>query len=646
MKRWISLICTMALLFTLLPAVPVAAASVSLPWDGTVDISWYDPDKTEYEIGTPAQLAGLAALVNGMTDPQCPNVIGNRDYLHVDKYDDVTLVGAGGGNVSDSVYVSKVDFAYKTVRLTADLDMGGIYNQSKGSWSGPNWTPIGGKFPMIPEEVKGDCFVLDTRFNGVLDGQGHTVKNIYCNRYAAKGFPYSMAVGLVGYLGGASDLNPNMTGTFQNNWIPAVKNIVVGEGYLYGRRMVGGVVGRIGTTNYGVVIENCANFADIKNTDSKGVGGICGTGWGDGVIRNCLNAGTVTTTYACPAGGICGSNGGMDICYCFNTGKINTNGAQMGRGIGGHDSGSYTVTNSYYLSGSDDDIKSNGYYKGSSTRASVDVTKLSEQEMKSSDFLALLNQSGLVFVSDSNHQNNGFPVLWYQVNSDEKSYTVSIQDSTGGTVEADKKKASTGEVVTFTAVPAAGYILDYYLVNGERIPTNFYTVTEDLTVSAVWKRVRSVSVEIPKSQIYYLSVLRTGYKLEQGTMVWVTGEKIGNGEQVLEGNQLKLLAHGYSDISPEDMSLEYTDGFTFSVGHCDKNADGTYTATGDGEITIAVERGTRPKSFDSIVDTSWYDSNSGSKTFSVDQWRTIGRAIVPCQHKRFDVSRCKNIIGK
>ena len=104
----------------------------------------------------------------------------------------------------DTVYTGGVDFAYKTIYLTADLDMGGR-KAADGSWTGPNWTPIGGKFPMKPQEASSDCLTLDTRFNGVLDGQGHTIYNLYCDRCAAKGFPYSMAVGVVGFLGGNAD---------------------------------------------------------------------------------------------------------------------------------------------------------------------------------------------------------------------------------------------------------------------------------------------------------------------------------------------------------------------------------------------------------------------------------------------------------
>ena len=182
MKKLLPVLLCAAMLLCLLPLEARAAAAA---WDGTVDISWYDPAQTEYTIDTPAKLAGLAALVNGMADPAAKAIVGDRSYLVSKKVDNVMLVGAGGGNVFDTVYTGGVDFAYKTIYLTADLDMGGR-KAADGSWTGPNWTPIGGKFPMKPQEASGDCLTLDTRFNGVLDGQGHTIYNLYCDRCAAK----------------------------------------------------------------------------------------------------------------------------------------------------------------------------------------------------------------------------------------------------------------------------------------------------------------------------------------------------------------------------------------------------------------------------------------------------------------------------
>ena len=345
MKRIISWFCVLAVLTGIFP-VTLAAAAKAEAWDGSVDISWYDPEKDEYYLSTPAQLAGLAALVNGMADPQAKTILGDPGYLQSIRVENVLLVGVGGGNVSDTVYISNIDFSGKTVYLTADMDMGGRQD-ADGNWNGPNWTPIGGKFPMKPEEAEGDCMTLDTRFNGVLDGQGHCVSNLYCDRYAEKGFPYSMAVGLIGFLGGACDNNEKITGEFENEWQPAVRNIKLASGYVYGRRMVGGIVGRVGETSHGVIIESCASAATVRSTDSKGVGGICGSAWGSGCIRNCYNTGDIFTTYTCPAGGILGSNSGMDVYNCYNTGRVDTCSQQYGRGIGGHDSGTYTVNNCY-----------------------------------------------------------------------------------------------------------------------------------------------------------------------------------------------------------------------------------------------------------------------------------------------------------
>ena len=146
-----------------LSVLPFEARAASDAWDGTVDISWYDPAKTEYEIDTPAKLAGLAALVNGMADPTAKKIVGNTAYLVSKKVDNVMLVGVSG------------------------------------------------------------------------------------ERSEAE---------------------------FETGWQPAVRNLVLGSGWIYARRMVGGIVGRVGETSNGVIIENCGNRADIKDTDSKGV---CGT---------------------------------------------------------------------------------------------------------------------------------------------------------------------------------------------------------------------------------------------------------------------------------------------------------------------------------------------------------------------------------
>lgn len=44
----------------------------TIRWDGAVDISWYNDIDKEFTLTTPAQLAGLAALVAGQTSAATP----------------------------------------------------------------------------------------------------------------------------------------------------------------------------------------------------------------------------------------------------------------------------------------------------------------------------------------------------------------------------------------------------------------------------------------------------------------------------------------------------------------------------------------------------------------------------------------------
>lgn len=623
-NRWFPvLMVLMMLLASAVPAVSpgtfVSEAASSSAWDGSVDISWYDPDAGEYYISTPAQLAGLAALVNGMVDPSCPSVKGNSDLIGYTKYDDVMLVGAGGGNVYDTVYSGKVDFAYKTIYITEDLDMGGVYDASSDSWSGPDWTPVGGRFPMLLEEVKGDNLTVENYFNGVLDGQGHSISNLYCNRYAEKGFPYSQGIGLVGYLGGEfkKGAGDTVTKTFENGWQPTVKNIVVNSGSILGRRMVGGVVGCAGTTNNGTLVEGCVNRANVHSTDAKGVAGIVGTA-SKGEVRSCYNTGRITTTYASPAGGILGSNFGSNIYNCYNVGTIYTNGNLRGRGIGGHDSGSYTVSNCYYLAGCADDTDNPGYYKGISKKISVSVTECSEEELKSQEILNRLNANGQIFFADTAGKNGGYPVLWFENGITGSSGALSIVQTEGGEIAyTGEDTVPFGTTVKLTNTPESGYILDHYIVNGTPIEADFFTVTGDTVISAKFVELQVVSVTIPDDPDCYVAVARQGWKLTENGMEWMDSELLRSGDQLVQTNVLTVLTYGYEDAAPEDLNLEYIDAYSAVLPGTSKNADGTYNVSGTEDVNIAITRSTQKKSWLNLADTDWYYSAGRTDTFTI-----------------------------
>jgi hypothetical protein len=319
-RKKMALLLSLALLVSLTEGITAQAASTFGGWDGkTIDVSWYNTTAKSFNISTPAQLMGLAAIVNGIYNTDITNVIGDASCIK-----DTTGKGTEGGNglnKSTVIYHYGADsFKGKTICLTADLDMGGAYDPATETWSGPNYMPIGGQYLMTPNDV---TTKLSSSFCGTFDGQGHDVYNIYCSRRCTNGnFGDGQSVGLIGRFGvhdnDAETLRPTN---------PTVKNVAV-TGYIYANRSVGGIVGKMGKTTYnsgdnstGCIIENCANFATVANTDAKGCGGIVGAGWNGGVIRNCYNAGRVMSSYACPTGGISGSNE-VKLENCYNVGTI------------------------------------------------------------------------------------------------------------------------------------------------------------------------------------------------------------------------------------------------------------------------------------------------------------------------------------
>lgn len=182
-------------------------------WDGTaVDTSWYagHENETKFSIGTAAELAGLAALVNG------------------------TAKDAEGKPIA------AVNFSRKTIKLTADIDLG---NQA--------WTPIG----------NGDSSFA---FFGTFNGDGYTVSGL--------NVPDTNAPGLFGCI----------FGTVQNLIVKGSVTVGYEADKVYGEG--GGVV----CDNNGTV-QNCGFYGSVN--DETGYlaedGMVGGVSSGSGKVRNC-----------------------------------------------------------------------------------------------------------------------------------------------------------------------------------------------------------------------------------------------------------------------------------------------------------------------------------------------------------------------
>ncbi|MCU6763285.1 bacterial Ig-like domain-containing protein, partial [Brotonthovivens ammoniilytica] len=400
-------------------SVSVAADCISVKWDGTIDLTWYDPNKSVYELQYGAQLAGAAALNNGlfnnfpMTTNTDGNLIPNTDEnnhpagysesgYNVFKADDKesasTVVvgdaeyleaycstGSTGGNnqaTTNDYWYGPENFFEKEIKLTADLDMGGSYTGSKNSrenWSGPLYMPVSGQYSMIPSN---GYTKLSASFLGSFDGQGHMVYNIYCNRRGDT-FGDNQSIALIGRLG----LHDNEADMYDGEVKANVKNVAV-DGYIYGNRSIGGIVGKSGRGGE-VLIQNCINFAMVENTDSKGVGGIAGAGWNDLTIKDCVNFGYIYTTYK-NAGGISGSCE-ADVYNCYNFGYVGSTKAEQAQALGTNNGGAL-FDNCYWLTGSSAAVNSPAIYSPSADSTFFEIS--SPDEYKTAEFLKKLSGSG------------------------------------------------------------------------------------------------------------------------------------------------------------------------------------------------------------------------------------------------------------
>lgn len=364
-----------SMILTLLPSM-VFAGGGSTSWDGTVDTSWYNTSDKTFEIDTAAELAGLAAIVNG------------------------TATG-----------ITQDSFEGKTVTLTADLDLGGVNNS--GTWSGANWVPIGG----------------DLAFKGTFDGTGKKISNLYCSRSGKNNtgfFGYINYSGKVknlniisGYITAASSIGA-IIGTSYGTVLNCSSNveIVASNSSTWSEASVGGLAGK----NFGYII-NSFNNGNISS-NNRNNGGIAG--YNGGTVKDCYNTGniiiTTTTVKDINAGTIVGRSytgttagrpySGV-IENVYSTGSITgvtSDKTYYGVICGKSDANPPKTNGAYYLK---TDSINNGFY-GVGGSAAVTSDAVGTASKNTDELKNLASTLGDAFESDSGNINNGYPVLSWQ----------------------------------------------------------------------------------------------------------------------------------------------------------------------------------------------------------------------------------------
>ncbi|WP_300302009.1 hypothetical protein [uncultured Muribaculum sp.] len=209
---------------------------------------------------------------------------------------------------------------------------------------------------------------VHSAFEGVFDGQGHTIDNISMNKIVWATNPTPTKDGKLNT--SASKSYAGLFGRVAKDGV--VRNVNVGAGskfvfYGYSGAIVGDLSGRI---------ENCRNYADVVGYSSYiagvagyvqktaivtgsynagdvlcgnlGVGGIAGNNYG--TIDGCANTGDIAVKVLCTnyvknnkmAGGIVGTSNGAIVRNCVNYGTVYAEKIQAG-GIAGSMDDSFTT---------------------------------------------------------------------------------------------------------------------------------------------------------------------------------------------------------------------------------------------------------------------------------------------------------------
>ncbi len=307
-------------------------------------------------------------------------------------------------------------FTDKTVLLTAHIDLS---NYS-------DWTPIGKSSAR--------------QFDGIFDGQGYVIDNLYSTSGGLFGYAGTNAViKNTGVASGEIEAsNKSFIGGIAQ-WSNGADFINCWNGAdIYCGGYSGGVVGTVRDGGESI-ITGCYNSGNIYSSDSS-VGGIVGhldvsrNGTSVNVtIYGCYNAGTVTAKYN--AAGIAGRvQDGHTIRNCYNAGTISVTGENIIDGAGAIVSlvtYKNEITDCYYNS----DITNCGVSNG--TDATVGKTS---EEMKSDDFSVLLGDG---FKKDRYALiNSGYPLVYWQNTEDADAVdTVTEKINTIGIVTSDSSDA-------------------------------------------------------------------------------------------------------------------------------------------------------------------------------------------------------------
>lgn len=279
----------------------------------------------------PPQLWAQTQPSGGDGSSESPFLIATAEEL---KWYANYVNGESGNNVVHTTACAK---------LVKDIDLSTVCGEGKG-----NWTPI----------AKYGIYKYDSEyhFDGVFDGNGYTISNLYINdkngsnlglfgyvtpttkKTSVKNLKMA-SVQIVGKTDIAAVCTSGFNATFEN--IEVISGSIAGFSDIYGisgcRGSAKNCINRADVTasryNVAGVIStiqdeasNCSNYGKIT-TGTGWAGGIAGGSDGFTTIQNCANYGEIHVTGTvnstdCAVGGLLGSPFNIEISNCANFGNI------------------------------------------------------------------------------------------------------------------------------------------------------------------------------------------------------------------------------------------------------------------------------------------------------------------------------------
>lgn len=355
---------------------------------------------------------------------------------------------------------SNNSFSGKTLKLTADIDLGGN-----------EWTPIGGS--ACP-------------FRGTFDGNSFGITGLKVTNNSENGF-----AGLFGDVQGSTIKNLTVSGTVTDN-----------AGFSYS----GGITGRAQDS----VIDNCTSNINISDAMGSWIGGIAAIITGSTVVRNCVNTGNLDGVDYSIAGGIVGEiNGSGKVQNSYSTGNVNVEMIETTAGDGSTYSegivGNGTAANCYYL-GTVTGKTARAYYIDD-TGAEKEITVTDEgantkYTVGDTELVALLNEwantHGATITLWKNSAVEPYNPIFMTGDKPAAEEITLVYDANRGEGSAyEKKKKGVDGSATFTIRDDAGFSYKGKKFNGWNTTTDgdgvVYTVgqdvtiRQDLTLYAMWK---------------------------------------------------------------------------------------------------------------------------------------------------------------